>query len=67
MHPAFPGINQNVHFPLQPKPRARVIDDLLKYVHTDAACVRYEPGPLATRQAQVGAWSRVHASVPEQC
>jgi ATP synthase F1 complex assembly factor 2 len=35
----------------QPKPRGRVIDDLLKYATTDAACVRYEPGPLADRQA----------------
>jgi hypothetical protein len=39
--------------PSQPKPRSRVIDDLLKYIHTDAACVRYEPGPLAQRQAAV--------------
>ncbi|KAI8464442.1 MAG: hypothetical protein J3K34DRAFT_474312 [Monoraphidium minutum] len=35
----------------QPKPRGRVTEDLLKYAHTDAACVRYEPGPLARRQA----------------
>ncbi|KIY98700.1 ATP synthase F1 complex assembly factor 2 [Monoraphidium neglectum] len=36
----------------QPKPRGRVVDDLLKYATTDAACVRYEPGTLATRQAK---------------
>lgn len=36
----------------EPKPRQRVVDDLLKYVHTDAACVRYDPGPLADRQAK---------------
>lgn len=37
----------------QPREPARVIDALLTYLHTDAACVRYEPGPLASRQAQV--------------
>ena len=30
-----------------------MIDTLLKYVHTDAACIRYEPGRLATRQARL--------------
>jgi hypothetical protein len=38
---------------LQPKERAKVVDNLLKYVHTDAACVRHEPGPMQQRQAQV--------------
>ncbi|GBF93265.1 hypothetical protein Rsub_05997 [Raphidocelis subcapitata] len=46
----------------QPKPRARVVEDLLKYAHTDATCVRYEPGPLARRQAAAFdpllAWAR---------
>ncbi|KAK9831932.1 hypothetical protein WJX81_000790 [Elliptochloris bilobata] len=37
----------------QPKPRAAVIDAMLQYVHTDAACCRHEPGALADRQAQV--------------
>ncbi len=37
----------------QPKDRSRVAADLLKYVQTDAACVRYEPGPLARRQKRV--------------
>ena len=41
-------------FPVdQPKPRAKVIETLLKYVHTDSALCRYEPGPIADRQAQV--------------
>lgn len=37
----------------QPRPRPRTIDAMLKYIHTDAACVRYEPGPLARRQEKV--------------
>lgn len=37
----------------QPKPRDKVVEHILKYIHTDAAVVRYEPGRLATRQAQV--------------
>lgn len=45
---------------VQPKSRAKVIETLLKYVHTDSALCRYEPGPMANRQAQVrgveGAW-----------
>lgn len=36
----------------QPKPRAAVIEAMLQYVHTDAACCRHEPGALADRQAQ---------------
>lgn len=36
----------------QPKPRAAVIEAMLQYVHTDAACCRHEPGELADRQAQ---------------
>ncbi len=37
----------------QPKPREMVIDTMLQYLHTDSACCRDEPGPLADRQAQV--------------
>lgn len=37
----------------QPKERSRVIEHLLKYVHTDGACIRYEPGPLEQRQQKV--------------
>jgi hypothetical protein len=36
----------------QPKPRGKVVDHTLRYLHADGACVRYEPGPLALRQAQ---------------
>ena len=36
----------------QPKPRVAVIEAMLQYVHTDAACCRHEPGALADRQAQ---------------
>jgi hypothetical protein len=38
---------------LQPKPREKVIETTLRYMHTDTACCRYEPGTLAERQAQV--------------
>ncbi len=38
---------------LQPKPREQVIESMLQYLHTDSACCRDEPGPLADRQAQV--------------
>lgn len=37
----------------QPQPRARVIEHVSKYLHTDSACCRYEPGELADRQASV--------------
>ncbi|GAX80403.1 hypothetical protein CEUSTIGMA_g7842.t1 [Chlamydomonas eustigma] len=37
----------------QPKPREKVIESLLKYIHTDSALCRYEPGPIAQRQAEV--------------
>lgn len=39
---------------VQPKPRDRMIEDLLKYAHTDVTCCRYEPGKVADRQAAVG-------------
>eukprot|EP00983_Pelagomonas_calceolata_P085635 1156601-Pelagomonas_calceolata.AAC.7 len=39
----------------KPKPRERLIEDLLKYAHTDVTCCRYEPGKVADRQAEVGA------------
>jgi chaperone required for assembly of F1-ATPase len=29
----------------------QVLEHLLKYVHTDGACIRYEPGTLERRQA----------------
>lgn len=38
---------------MQPKPREAVIDTLLQYLHTDSACCRDEPGPLAEQQSQV--------------
>ncbi|KAF5843227.1 hypothetical protein DUNSADRAFT_903 [Dunaliella salina] len=37
----------------KPKPRDRLIEDLLKYAHTDVTCCRYEPGKVADRQAQM--------------
>eukprot|EP00879_Flechtneria_rotunda_P009007 GHRR01009430.1.p1 GENE.GHRR01009430.1~~GHRR01009430.1.p1 ORF type:complete len:397 (+),score=186.38 GHRR01009430.1:440-1630(+) len=37
----------------QPRGRKAVIDSLLKYVHTDGACIRYEPGPLQRRQQRI--------------
>ncbi|MEW5299964.1 MAG: hypothetical protein WDW38_002795 [Sanguina aurantia] len=36
----------------QPKPRDKVVETLLKYIHTDTTCCRVEHGKLATRQAQ---------------
>ena len=38
---------------VQPKPREQVVETMLQYLHTDSACCRDEPGPLADRQAQV--------------
>ena len=38
---------------VQPKPRERVIETLLQYLHTDSACCREEPGAVADRQAEV--------------
>lgn len=38
---------------LQPKPREKVIDTLLKYVETDATCCRVEDPKVAAKQAQV--------------
>lgn len=38
---------------MQPKPRERVIETLLQYLHTDSACCREEAGPVADRQAEV--------------
>eukprot|EP00878_Enallax_costatus_P012639 GHUV01013202.1.p1 GENE.GHUV01013202.1~~GHUV01013202.1.p1 ORF type:complete len:366 (+),score=116.23 GHUV01013202.1:142-1098(+) len=35
----------------QPRDHQKVVEHLLKYVHTDSACIRYEPGPLQRRQA----------------
>ncbi|WIA17315.1 hypothetical protein OEZ85_014180 [Tetradesmus obliquus] len=35
----------------QPKEKSKVVEHLLKYVHTDGACIRYEPGKLEQRQA----------------
>lgn len=61
----------------QPKARDKVIENLLKYLHTDSGLCRYEPGPMAQRQALVfdplvnfvkegglgeGDWSGLHAS-----
>lgn len=35
----------------QPQERGKVVDSVFKFIHTDAACCRYEPGELADRQA----------------
>ena len=35
----------------QPKSRDKVIENLLRYLHTDSALCRYEPGPISQRQA----------------
>lgn len=43
----------------QPKPRDKVVETLLKYIHTDTTCCRVENGKLATRQAQVKSVCRV--------
>lgn len=37
----------------QPKPQEAVIETLLQCLHTDSACCRDEPGPLADQQAEV--------------
>eukprot|EP00798_Chlamydomonas_sp_ICE-L_P028981 gene28981-32169_t len=37
----------------QPKARDKVIDTMMKYLHTDSAVVRYEPGKMADRQAKM--------------
>jgi len=36
-----------------------VIETLLQYLHTDSACCRDEPGPLAARQSQVPPRARI--------
>eukprot|EP00803_Ostreobium_quekettii_P001527 evm.model.scf_2020EXC.3 EVM.evm.TU.scf_2020EXC.3 scf_2020EXC:20432-23766(+) len=36
-----------------PKPRIRVIEDMLHFIHTDAVCCRVDPGELADKQAEM--------------
>lgn len=37
----------------QPKPQEEVVATMLQYLPTDSTICRAEPGPLASRQAQV--------------